>query len=151
MNAKEGLRRIALAAGILGGCAGVIGTYIVWQGIAESRSNFKAFSSLMASGEVKDNIKADGGFTVTSTEFTPDNPSELGIKRINYELSQDGKTSKVSYIEMNDGKAYFPFGAPKLFEYLLLPGLPILGFFVPWGGISLLSWIIAGFQEPKTT
>ena len=39
--------------------------------------------------------------------------------------------------------------APAGWEYLLGTLFPILGFFIPWGAIRAIGWVVAGFIHPS--
>jgi hypothetical protein len=57
---------------------------------------------------------------------------------------------EVKSLDTEDGQSLFPETAPSFWRYLLAVTFPFLGFFAPWGMISALIWVGAGFVEaPK--
>lgn len=47
-----------------------------------------------------------------------------------------------------DGQTLYPTPAPSAWLYLLIALFPVLGFFVPWGAIRAVVWVVAGFIKP---
>jgi len=68
-----------------------------------------------------------------------------GIKSIFW-----AKNYEVKSLETEDGQSLVPEPAPSFWLYLLAVTFPFLGFLAPWGLISALIWVGAGFVEtPK--
>lgn len=65
-----------------------------------------------------------------------------GIKTITWT-----KDLRVESIETEDGTTVYPAPAPTLWPYLLAAIFPVLGFFVPWGSVRVLTWVGVGFFE----
>lgn len=66
-----------------------------------------------------------------------------GIKAINWSHNYG-----VESIETEDGQIIIPTPAPAIWEYLLVALFPLLGFFIPWGVILAIGWVVAGFARP---
>ena len=48
-------------------------------------------------------------------------------------------------IQTPSGQRFYPTPAPSAWSYLLIAILPILGFFIPWGAVRAVGWVVAGF------
>jgi hypothetical protein len=57
---------------------------------------------------------------------------------------------EVDSIDTVEGKTLSPTPAPSAWLYLLIALFPILGFFIPWGAIRAVGWVIAGFVHPSS-
>jgi hypothetical protein len=53
----------------------------------------------------------------------------------------------VESIETEDGQTLYPTPVPFAWEYLLVALFPVLGFFIPWGVVRAIGWVIAGFSQ----
>lgn len=81
--------------------------------------------------------------------FTPNGdqfdytPSELSgsIKIVHFENRQ------IESVETQDGQTFYPTPAPSAWSYVLIAILPLVGFFVPWGAIRAIGWVISGFIQ----
>jgi hypothetical protein len=63
-----------------------------------------------------------------------------GIQTINW-----SKKLSVDSIETEDGQTLYSTPEPSAWNYLLILLFPILGFFIPWGGICAIGWVGVGF------
>lgn len=75
-------------------------------------------------------------------------PSEVdkgGIKTINW--TGDLGDLGVGSIDTEDGRTLYPEPAPSFWSYLLPLFFPVLGFFIPWGLVSAVVWVGAGFVD----
>jgi hypothetical protein len=68
-----------------------------------------------------------------------------GIKAVRW-----SKTLAVDSIETEDGSLLLPTPAPSVWEYLLVALFPLLGFFVPWGAVRAIGWVVGGFVKSTT-
>jgi hypothetical protein len=66
--------------------------------------------------------------------------NEGGIKAIHWD-----KNGGIESIETTDGQTLYPTPAPAAWEYLLVALLPIGGFFIPWGVVRAIGWVVVGF------
>jgi hypothetical protein len=144
MKFKEGMHRLAIALGVSGaivtGCFSIplsIDTIGQWN-----RHN--KFARLAASETVK--IEMD---VVKYMSPSGDDPlwkstsfgvSKEGIKTVNWTHS-----GEVESIETVDGQTLYPSPIPGLSTYLLIVFCPLLGFFIPWGTVRTIQWVVAGF------
>ena len=72
-------------------------------------------------------------------------PSEVnkgGIKIIRW---AQGTGYGVSSIETEDGETLYPTPAPGAWSYAGIAILPFLGFFIPWGAVRMIGWVVTGF------
>lgn len=53
----------------------------------------------------------------------------------------------VESIVTEDGQILHPEPAPSFWQYLLPTVFPVLGFFIPWGLVTAVVWVGAGFFE----
>lgn len=58
------------------------------------------------------------------------------------------RNSGVRSIETTNGQTLYPTPAPGAWSYVLIAILPLLGFFIPWGVIRAVGWVVAGFVQP---
>lgn len=108
-----------------------------------------------ASGERVTPPKSTGGWVTSDSPVPPPPPGFIpldhsdvhkgGIKSIFWANNYEVKS-----LETDSGQTLVPEPAPNLWLYLLASTFPLLGFLVPWGLISALIWVWAGFAEaPK--
>jgi hypothetical protein len=82
-------------------------------------------------------------FDYESSTFSE--PKRGGIDTIAW-----GKNFGVRYFETQDGQTLYPTPAPSAWLYLLVALFPFLGFFIPWGAVRAIGWVLAGFiQVPR--
>jgi hypothetical protein len=161
VNVKEGMRRLAVVFGVLGAGLGAFGSYSGLGDIIDQRSKYKEFESLAISNAAKEALPA---FVVE-----PDDVQEQDRKvgpRTKYKkvreittLVKKGGIKSITFssddlaikaIETEDGRFLYKRDAPPVWIYLLQTSWPVLGFFVPWGTIRVITWVLLGFQErPK--
>lgn len=180
MNFSQGMRRLAILAGVLGVVAGAFYAHEVLRSVAAERHQHKVFETMAASGVVKQEqtlllsarAKSEGkahdydalakkyggvrgvppgltaepipppvlpaGFNdwdVTSTEVNSDR-----IKTIHWKPDYS-----VDFFEMQDGGYLFPGVSPSAWLYLLWVAYPALGFFIAWGTVRAIRWVVIGF------
>jgi hypothetical protein len=163
MNAKEGMRRLGLVAGVLGACVGSYISYELLHPLLEQRHQHKEFQSLASSPVVRRAVLFLKNYPAVVKDYTPasDNPldaldalfgsadgwriDEGGIKKIYFGPNQELKS-----IEKENGATVYTTSSPPLSSYLLALVPPVLGFLLPWGSLAVLTWIGTGFfQSPK--
>lgn len=151
MNLHEGTRRLALLLGVIGFIVGGVASYLELQNVLDQRMRHNKFEQLADSDTAK---KAKPG---PFGPAEPDDPWEkAAITDLNgtvpYEIDKDG-IKKIHWtedynfesIETEDGQTLYPVSAPNIWLYLLIVLFPILGFFIPWGTIRAIGWVLMGF------
>ncbi len=73
-------------------------------------------------------------------KFDPCEVDSGGIKTIHWTENRE-----VASIETEDGQTVYPTPAPSASLYCLIALFPILGFFIPWGAVRAIGWVLAGF------
>ena len=155
MNLREGTRRLALFLGVIGAMVGGVASYSELQDLREQQASHSRFEQLAASPVVQqarrsietacaqnpsDKQCGDERY-VPMSEF-----NSGGIKTIYW-----SKDYQVEWIKTDDGQNLFSTTpAPAVWEYLLVALFPILGFFIPWGAIRAIGWVVGGFVKSTT-
>ncbi len=113
------------------------------QTTLEERENYAKFERLAASDLVQQerrNCISDHpqpGYAKAGSELQLNN---VGIKAINW--TDD---CRVSNLLTDAGEWLYPEMAPRLWESCLIILLPVVGFFIPWGIVRVIGWVLAGF------
>ena len=170
MKFSQGMRRLAIFAGIIGALAGGFHSYRVLRYVPSERYQNKVFEKLAASGTVEQArapllvAKANGainGGPLVSEPIDPQTPPATlppdfkGWDRQQLSM-QSALTNKikaivwkpdlsVDYFEMQDGGYVFSEPSPSVWLYLLWVAFPALGFVVLWSAIRGIGWVVAGF------
>jgi len=153
MNAREGMRRLGIVLGVLGGAVGAFAGYTSARDVWNARTAHNRFELLVASPviqkdrkELMDAIQKDW----FARNAPPDERKRMasleekgvgGVERFTVEPS----TGAITSIELSTGESIQRTDPPTLLAYMALPLYPLIGFMVPWGAIRLLTWIGAGF------
>ncbi len=175
MNIKEGLRRLGIVLGALGGVVGVMAGYTGAQDLWNHRAAHKKFQSLMASTTMLKVAKVEnqpeakpGPWDEYSTRRTAklsdiditDSQDERGGRYLlkAHPLlagNHDGINSIhldrariVSSIELTTGEWVHKTEPPYIQSYFGVLLYPILGFLLPWGAVRVLIWVGIGFSSP---
>ncbi len=171
MNIREGLRRCALVAGLVGGTYGGILGYdqasLVWQertlaqdgaAVPTASGEWKppARDSVLpaAPGEFKppplDSWEgpARGDGASAKDSFTPDGGApSIPTLPPGYKLDQaGGRNSQFDPDKFMAARANVPVN-PSRAAYLFAILWPFGGFLLPWGSVCTFSWIVCGFLE----
>ena len=144
MNVREGTRRLALLLGVVGALFGGFLSYSELQSVIHRRADRQHFAQLADSAVVQQarkNCLSDNpppGYAKLGSQLQP---NSARIKTINW--TED---CKVAWIETDTGEELFPGPdhAPG-WEYLLIMLSPVFGFFIPWGAVRAIGWVLAGF------
>lgn len=176
MNLREGTRRLALLLGVAGAIAGGFVSYLELQTTLEQWARHNEFEQLARSEVVQQERKVLQAQTDSQTGYVPAwtvdrsmvgttagdslvrKPSGYvptwafegiavnkgGIKIIYW---KDGW--EVDSIDTMEGKLLSPTPAPGAGSYLLIAVLPFIGFFIPWGAVRAIGWVLAGFVHPS--
>ena len=131
---------------LLGLLAGLTASCLYWPNFNYRRLYHNKFVSLCATDEAHPEPNKWGDYVVES-KFLSDHPSKYGIKTITYAPTAGGKSTHVTSFVMLDGTTYYDTPSPTIWEYLLLPGLPLFGLALPMLLFKTLDWIIAGFNR----
>jgi hypothetical protein len=72
-----------------------------------------------------------------------------GIKTIYWNKKDSfGKISyQVGLIQTEDGQNLFPTREPSAWKDPLIALFPIVGFFISWGAVRAIGWVVAGFFQ----
>lgn len=152
MNLSEGTRRLALLLGVVGAIAGGFASYSELQTVPEQQASHRRFEQLAASPFVQQARRsieiacADDPSDKQCADATHNPMSEVnsnGIKTIYW-----GKDYQVGLIQTDDGQNLFPTPVPSAWTYLWVALFWIVpGFFIPWGAVRAIGWVLAGFFQ----
>jgi hypothetical protein len=150
VNLKEGTRRTAL---LLGGVGAILGGFVSCmdlQSVWDQRTNHNRFERLANSDVVQHERKTIANWTTiepTTGERIEwaDQVDKGDIKTIQWSANND-----IESITIEDGQMFFPTPAPSVWEYLWIPLFTLLGFFIPWGAIRAIGWVVVGFLKSTT-
>lgn len=151
MNLREGARRLALLLGAAGAIACGFLSYTQLQSTLRQRADQKQFEKL-ASSQVMQQNRYD-----LLADCVKQTPPKLDLSAgLSSHLHKDGIDTitwssgcQIASITTEDGETLYPTPAPGTWSYLLIAILPVLGFFVPWGAVRAIGWVIAGFVKPS--
>jgi hypothetical protein len=157
MNVKEGMRRLSIVLGVLGGTAGAFAGFTGAKDLLKARAAYKRFDSLTASpGMQKDRKELMGA--VQQDWFARNAPPEERKKMVSLEqkgridgvdqFTVDPSTGNIVSIELSTGETVERTQVPQPKAYLFLLLYPTLGFLVPWGAVRVLTWVGSGFFIP---
>jgi hypothetical protein len=139
MNFREGMRRIGLTVGVIGGLAGAYAAVLILADIAPQRRAQSEFDSLLKVQLIQEIARdlAKEKIVNISLEI-PSRPKGIRLFRVN------GR-SEIEAFELEDGRTVMRTNAPSALWYLLYPLLAAAGFLLPWGAVRLVNWIVSGF------
>ena len=166
MNLREGTRRLALLLGAVGAVLGGFASFLELQSTLDQRTRHKQFEQLANSDVVKQERKcrslgyASGcsqvpppppGYTLDKPKYTIENsdgtPLASEVNRKGIRTIHWAKDYSVESIETEPDLYLYPEPAPGAWESLLIVLFPILGFFIPWGAVRAIGWVLAGFVQ----
>jgi hypothetical protein len=78
-----------------------------------------------------------------AADYTPSELNNGGIKTVHFE------NREIASIETQDGQTLYLTPAPSAWLYLSVALFPFLGFFIPWGVVRAIGWVVAGFVQPS--
>lgn len=162
MNAKEGLRRLGLATGVLGLVLGLYMSYNQLHELLYQRGEAKEFQSLISSRIVRREVRflkndlrnsKDPEFKshhhgqdwfdavlAISGSLEGWEIDEGSVKKMYFTKNEDIKA-----IEKGSGEMIQYASQPTLWSYVVTLLPPVLGFVLPWGTLMALTWIGSGF------
>lgn len=145
MNLREGTRRLALLFGAAGTILCAVLSYAQLQSLMRQRADHMRFEQLANSPAVEQERK--DWFLVNLPAGAIPDPSKLnkgGVGTIHW-----NRNLEIASIETQDGQTLYPTPAPGAWSYALIAILPLLGFFIPWGAVRAIGWVLAGFVQPS--
>jgi hypothetical protein len=151
MNLQEGTRRLALLLGIIGVIVSCFVSYSEFGSIGNQNARHAEFERLTAGF-------ADSKLAQRIRQEAENDPSEnsimpgcCGIDEIVWDKNHVfNHPSGIYSVTTDGGQILYPTPAPSAGSYFLVAILPLLGFFIPWGAIRALGWVVAGFvASPK--
>lgn len=141
MNFREGMRRIALLAGILGLLpTAVIAVYEI-HGFEENLRNYKHFQMLKKSADVE---------KIRQQLNTEPRGNDLVVKLSEGPISQvqwtfENGSYRIESITDDKGESYYSATPPSTESFIEALFLPLLGFSLSWSVIRMFAWICNGF------
>ena len=147
MNLKEGTRRTALLLGVVGALLGGFLSYLELNSVMEQRARNYRFERLVNSDVVRQEHKKIADWKTIDPKTGEriqweDQVDQGGIKTIQWSTDNE-----VESIVTEDGQMLYPTVAPSAWEYLWIPLFALLGFFIPWGVVRAIGWVVAGFVK----
>ena len=76
--------------------------------------------------------------------------AEQGPRSDSWEDIRNQDDWRIWGIKTPDGRTVYPVSAPGAGSYFLIVILPFLGFFIPWGVVRAIGWVVIGFAQPST-
>lgn len=131
MNLGEGMRRLALVLGLVGGLVGVAVGYIPAADIWRAR---RAHAFTLINAPQTDSHNPGGGST------SHDDPPKEGPTSLppGYKLDSTANASDIQPVAQ-------PIDPPSRSAYLLPLSFPLIGFVIPWLAIRAMGWVLIGF------
>jgi len=139
MNFQEGMRRVGLTVGFLGALGVAYAAFWPFSEFAAERHRQDEFKSLLRL-PITQKIGLDIAKDKVPNAVIDIQGHPEGI----YQIRTDTKGAIDSFT-MEDGRAVTKTEAPSWLWYLLYPIIVAAGFFLPWGTVRLLTWIVSGF------
>ncbi len=141
MDFGQGMRRLAVFAGVLGAVAGAFYAHKVLRNVPSERYQHEVFESLMSSPIVKQaqarmvSLKSSGIEIPGTTDVNDERVSAIYWK----------EDCSVDFFSMQDGGVLESGPSPSAWLYLLWIVYPSLGFLIPWLAIRGIRWVVVGF------
>jgi hypothetical protein len=143
MNIREGIRRIGLALGVLGGALGSVVAVLELSATWNNSTRAERWRVATLEGRTA-NIPQDysGDWVILSR------PPKLGDVFTNG--SQPTRASKpISDAPVIEESFYSEPEPPSIGEWIRPLLWPLAGFLLPWGLLRVLGWIVAGFAGSR--
>ena len=163
MNLREGTRRLALLLGVAGAIYCGVFSYVQLQSTMRQRADHRRFERLANSRVVQQDresllalAKRNGGWIISDPPPKTLSGKLIDTKALASAVNRDGIREigwsegykRVVYLETQDDQLIYPTPAPGVWSYILVAVLPLAGFFIPWGIIRAIGWVVAGFGQP---
>lgn len=156
MNVREGMRRVGIVLGVLGGAAGAFAGFVDARDVWNARSASNRFESL-ATSQAVENERRDLWDAMQKDWFTQNAPPEERKNLARMETKGripgvDGFTvepsaGEIVSIELSTGESVPRVNPPAVQAYLLPFLYPLFGFLLPWAAIRVLAWVGGGFFQ----
>jgi hypothetical protein len=147
VNIKEGMRRLGIVLGLVGGAIGAMSVYGGALHLWNAHVFHRRFESLMSSDTL---LKVAKDIKAFNTQAWKEGLNSGAVNSV--EVNQDGirdvtvdKTALISSIVLSSGESIPRVDAPTLSEVLAVLLYPIVGFLIPWGVVRVIVWLGAGF------
>ena len=147
MNLREGTRRLGLLLGVVGAILGGYVSYLELDSVIAQRAQHNRFERLATSDVVQQERKRLGAWVSIDQKTGERIPWEQQVDKGGIKTIHWTKDNGVESLETEDGQYLFPTPAPSALEYLWIPLSLLLGFFVPWGAVRAIGWVVAGFVK----
>jgi len=161
MNIREGMRRIAVVLGVIGGLVGLVMAGVVVSGTIDDAWQHFQYSRLISSAAIQDKLGHLDWFAQHRYESDHLDIAEGGILRVHF---GDGvgienhriyiaTLEHIDSIETTDGTIVYRSKKSSAFRWigsmLALLVFPVIGYLLPTRTAKLLVWVGDGFV--KTT
>jgi hypothetical protein len=154
MNVREGMRRLGITLGFLGGTAGAFAGFTHAKDLWNTRSAYKRFESLAASPAIRKERK-ELWEAMQKDWFTRHAPPEDRKKMASAEtkgridgvdqFTVEPSSGRIVAIEISTGESVQRVDPPAPQAYLFPLLYPLFGFLLPWGVIRVVTWVGCGF------
>ena len=150
MNLREGSWRLALLMGVLGALVGSYWSIAIAADLVQEHNNYKLYSRLAATPAVEAAV-AERKLMVAKlppNETIGDSSETIqrdGVHHIIF--NEDGS---IMWIGPMIGEPVHSTDGASFWEACLVPVFPAAGFFLLWGLIKALAWVVIGFTKSAT-
>jgi hypothetical protein len=149
MNAREGIRRIGLAAGVLGASVGAVGSYVSINDIIQEKASAATFRSLASSAIVQEQLR-ESKVMKLPPGYELYEPETLNVNRGGIKTIHLGNKLEITSIDTQDGATLSKPVPVGFWSYVLPVIFPVVGFLIPWVVVRTATWVGAGFlSHPK--
>ena len=115
----------------------------------EQRASHNRFEQLPNSEVVQQVRKSQAGWTTVDPK--------TGERDDWYQVMDKGEINSIHWSNENeveslvtaDGQTLDATPPPSAWEYGWIPFFMLLGFFIPWGAVRAIGWVLAGFVHPS--
>ena len=149
MNLGEGTRRLALLLGTVGAIVCGFLSYFLLQSTLKQRADHLRFEQLANSSVVQQERKSFGDWVPVDPQTGEQVQREQKVDKGGIQTIRWTKDNEVESIETQDGQTLYPMSAPSSWSYAAVAILPLLGFFIPWGALRAIGWVLRGFVQPS--
>lgn len=151
MNLSEGSKRLAVLMGVLGALVGSYWSVVITFDLVEEHNNYKLYSRLAATLAVKTAV-AQRKLMVSKlppNETIADDSENIQREGVDYVIFNEN--GSIMWIKPTIGEPVGATNGASFSEAILVPVLPAAGFFILWGLIKALAWVLIGFTKSATS
>ena len=142
VNVTEGFRRLALVFGLLGLVAGlIVATVEAFPAAAE----FQKYSRL---NKLKNDFNIRSIYRVRDAENAGVTDDEIFTVVAAHEKWNTEAILRAGYSKADVLSVLKDSPTAPIFDLFALAMFPIAGFFIPWGALRSIGWMIDGFRRP---